>query len=166
MGRGRRRGLETASVSITKTREEIDTILKKWGVDGIQWEDDFENGIVNLRFRWKKDDTRFVVRYRLEIDSEEKLRENAVDGRSNNKKFSEKKYNRLLAERGKKEHKLLAAFLRNTLEAVEQKIVTAEAVFLPWLEDAEGVTVFERIEPVINQLGSAPLHKALKANDD
>lgn len=158
--RRRKRAYEGTSVTIGRSREQIDILLRNWGVSGIQWEDDFKRGIVNLRFRWENDGTNFVARYQIPLDDDEKLEEQAIDGRSG--KPSEKKLERLKAERGKREHRVLAAFLKNVFEAVEQGVIDAEAVFLPWIEDSEGVTVYERIGgAVMKQLGSTPLPKAL-----
>ncbi len=160
MPRKRKRAYEGTSVSIGRSREEIDALLRNWGVSGIQWEDDFKAGIVKLRFRWENDGVRYVARYQIALDDDEKLGENAVDGRSGTP--SEKKLERLKAERGKREHRVLSAFLKNVFEAVEQGIIEAEAVFLPWIEDSEGYTVYERLGPVMKQLNTTTLAKALK----
>lgn len=165
MPRRRRKAYEGTSVTIGRTREQIDTLLRQWGVQGVQWEDDFDDGSATLRFRWKNDDdTTFVARYKLDLESDEQIREKAIDLR--NGKFSENKYERLIKERGKREHRLLLAFLKNVFEAVGEGIISAEAVFLPWLEDAEGKTLYERIKPAMNQLGSASLPKALAAAEE
>ena len=160
MPRRRKRAYEGTGVSIGRSREEIDTLLRNWGVSGIQWEDDFKAGVVKLRFRWENDDVHYVARYQIALDDDERLEQNAIDGRSG--KPSEKKLERLKAERGKREHRVLAAFLKNVFEAVEQGIIEAEAVFLPWIEDSEGFTVYERLGPVMKELKSTTLHKALK----
>lgn len=162
--RRKRRAYDGTSVTIGRSREEIDTLLRNWGVSGIQWEDDFERGVVNLRFRWENDSVHYVARYQIVLDSDEELRELAVDGRSG--KPSEKKFERLRLERGKREHRVLAAFLKNVFEAVEQGIIDAEAVFLPWLEDSEGHTVYERIGPVMKKIGSMSLPRALNPAED
>ena len=162
MAKGRRRrAYEDTTVSISRTREEIDEILRRWGVAGIQWEDDFDRGIVNLRFRWRNEDdgVEYVARYQMTFDDEEKLREKAIDQR--NGKFSEKKFERLQKDRGKQEHRVLLNFLKNVFEAVDSGIIQAAEVFLPWLEDAEGMTVFERIGPIMKRLGTATLLGAL-----
>ena len=159
MKRRRKRAYEGTSITIGRSREEIDTLLRNWGVSGIQWEDDFNRGVVNLRFRWENDGTRYVARYQITLDDDEKLREAAIDGRSG--KPSEKKFDRMKVERGKREHRVLAAFLKNVFEAVEQGIIDAEAVFLPWIEDSEGVTVYERIGPIMKKISNTSLPKAL-----
>lgn len=163
--RHRKKAYAGTSVTIGRTREEIDLILREWGVKGVQWEDDFESGCVTLRFRWKNDDgIEFVARYRLEMENDEQIRDEAIDKR--NGKFSQAKYERLLKEQGKREHRLLLNFLKNVFEAVSEGIISAEAVFLPWLEAGDGLTIYERIKPAMNQLGSSSLTKALASSSD
>lgn len=159
--RRKRKAYDGTSVSIARSREEIDVLLRKWGVSGILWEDDFDHGVATLRFRWDHEGTQYVARYQITLDSEEDLRELAVDGRSGNP--SEKKFERLKADRGKREHRVLSAFLKNVFEAVDQGIIDAQAIFLPWLEDSEGYTVYERIGPVMKNMGAMPLGRALNS---
>jgi len=161
----RKRAYEDTPVTVSRSREEIDKILRAWGVSGIQWEDDFERGFVTLRFRWKRETgNTLVARFRISLESEDDLREEAIDGRSG--KFSQKKYDRLKMHRGKREHRVLASFIKNAFEAIEDGILTAEALLMPWLEDSTGATVYEKIEPVLDQLAAAPLHKALNPGND
>ncbi len=165
MSRSRRKAYTGTGVSVSKSRDEIDGILKAWGVVGIQWEDDLEGDIVNLRFRWKReDDSQLVARFSISLEGDEEIRELAIDGRSG--KFSENKYEKLKQEQGKREHRLLANFLKNAFEAIEQGIIPAEALLMPWLEDSSGKTLYDRIEPIMGQLASQPLHKALAAAKD
>lgn len=148
------------TVSISKSRESIDAILTKWGVSGIQWEDNFDVGYVQLRFRWKRNDkAELVARFKMDIDSDEKLRERAIDQRSG--RFSEKKYQRELLSRGKREHRTLFHMLKSLFEAIDDGILSAEALFLPWIEDADGRTVYEKVAPHMDQLAYEPLQKAL-----
>lgn len=156
----RRRAYEETTVSVSKSRSDIDKILKLWGVSGIQWEDDFEAGQATLRFKWTRETGKVLVaRFRIMLDSDADLKEEAVDKR--NGKFSQKKYERLLTQRGNREHRVLAAFIKNAFEAIEDGIITAEALLMPWLEDSTGATVYEKVEPVLDELASAPLHRAL-----
>jgi len=55
MPRRRNSSYESTSVSVGRSREQIDEMLRSWGVSGIQWEDDFDKGVCHLRFRWKGD---------------------------------------------------------------------------------------------------------------
>lgn len=164
MAKDRKRAYTQTSVPIDRSREAIAKILRNWGVSNIAWEDDFDNGVATLRFRWKREDeSALVARFRVDLDSEEILQKNAIDGRSGS--FSEKKYKRLLADRGKKEHRLLLNLLKNMFEAIEAGIIPAESVLLPWLEDVDGQTVYEKVAPRLDQLASKPLHKALAAGE-
>jgi hypothetical protein len=161
------RAYANTTVAISKSREAIDEIIRKWGVVGIQWEDDFDIGYSSLRFRWKRDNeeqSELVARFRLDMESEEALQELAVDKRSG--QFSDKKYDRLKADRGKREHRILLNLLKNMFEAIEEGIMPAEALLLPWIEDSTGKTVYEKLEPNLNQLSSTPLHKALSEGSD
>lgn len=159
----RRKATDDTSVAITKSRKEIDDILKDWGVKGIQWEDNFDTGETTLRFRWTREvhDSELVARFHVSIPSDDKLKELAIDKRSG--KYSQKKFDRLKADRGKKEHRVLASFIKNAFEAINEGIIPAEALLMPWLEDATGKTVYDKVEPVLGQLASSPLHKALKS---
>jgi hypothetical protein len=161
----RRKAYQDTSVSINKSREEIDKILMKWGVVGIQWEDHFDSGVAQLRFRWKRDDgSVLTARFRVALASEEDLRKAAIDKRSG--KFSQKKYDREKAVRGKREHRLLLNLLKNVFEAIEGGIMHPEQVLLPWLEDVEGQTVYDKLAPRLSMLADNPLHKALAPAED
>jgi len=164
--KGRRnKAYDNTTVAVSKSRENIDEIIRKWGVSGIQWEDDYEKGFATLRFRWKRDDdTTLVARFRVELDSDEDLRELAIDKRNN--QFSEKKYERIKMDRGKREHRILLNLLKNMFEAIDEGIMPAEALLLPWLEDSEGMTVYDKLEPRLHQLATTPLHKALASPED
>lgn len=160
MGRPIKRAYEAAPVSVSKSRSSIDKILLKWGVAGVQWDDDYETGVAQLRFRWKRaDDSMLVARFRIEVDSEEALHEKAKDGRSGI--FSEQKYARLKAERGKREHRALHNFLKSMFEAIEHGIIPAETLLLAWLEDVDGQTVHDKLASRLGILSSIPLRKAL-----
>lgn len=155
-----RRAYADTPVAVSKTREAIDKILIKWGVVGIQWEDNYDLGIAQLRFRWKRDDeSELVARFRIEVGTEEDLRQRAIDQRSGT--FSQKKYDREKLHHGKREHRVLLNLLKNMFEAIEEGIIPAEALLLPWIEDVDGQTVYDKLSPKLGELASTPLHKAL-----
>jgi len=163
--RTHKRAYEDTTVAVSKSREQIDRILLKWGVVGIQWEDHFDSGLAQLRFRWKRDDdSELVARFRIEVDSETDLEEKAKDQRSG--KYSKKKYDRLKLNRGKREHRILLNLLKNMFEAIQEGIIPAEALLLPWIEDVDGQTVYDKVAPNLSQLASTPLHKALAPPKD
>lgn len=161
----RKKAYEETTVAVSKSREQIDKILRNWGVVGIQWEDDFDKGVSQLRFRWKRDDeSELVARFRIGIDSEESLVEKSKDQRSGN--FSQKKYDRIKLDRGKREHRVLLNLLKNMFEAIDAGIIPAEAVLLPWIEDVDGQTVYDKVAPKLYRLMSTPFHKALGSTEE
>lgn len=159
-----RKAYQDTSVSVSKSREEIDKILMKWGVVGIQWEDSFEAGVVQLRFKWKREDQSVLTaRFRIHIASEDDLHKIAVDKRSG--QFSDKKYTREKQSRGKREHRVLLNLLKNVFEAIDAGIMKPEAILLPWIEDSDGKTVYDKLAPNLSMLASKPLHMALTASE-
>lgn len=163
-----RKAYSNTSVGIAKSREEISDILVRWGVTGIQWEDEFELGYAQLRFKWRRESDEgeegeegepIVARFRVTVESDEELKKEAIDKRNN--QFSEKKFERIKADRGKREHRLLLNLLKNMFESIEEGIIPAEALLLPWIEDVSGMTVYEKIEPNIGMLSGSTLKKSL-----
>ena len=157
-----RRAYEKTAISVAKSRGDIDAVLRKWGVTGISWGEDYDSGIVVLRFRWKREDDgqQYAARFTIQIKTDKELEEESIDNRSG--RYSEKKHLRLKNARGKREHRVLFFMLKSLFEAVEDGLMVPEQVFLPWIEDVDGLTVFERIGPVMGQLTGSTLPKALK----
>lgn len=155
-----RRYAEDTSVSIGKSRGEIDDTLRRWGCQQIQWTDDYTKGRARLQFLWEHDGTPYVARFDLELPSEEELRERAIDGRSG--KPSESKLRKLMDARGRPEYRQLALWIKACLNAVEAGIIDPEAVFLPWLVGKDGRTVGEVALPNLKRLASGPALKLLE----
>ncbi len=145
---------KNTAVAVSKSRAEIDSLLRQWGCDGIQWTDDFRQGVVQLRFIWKHDEVQYRARIEVALENDETTRQIAVDGR--NGKFSPTLYAKLSAEKGKREHRVLLLWLKAALNAVDDGIVAAEAIFLPFLEDKSGRTVA--------QVVGAQMHELLKGS--
>ena len=143
MARRRKYANET-QVPIARSRGQIDSLLRQWGVDGIQWTDDFRHDKVQLQFVWRYDDNDYLARISVGLPTREDLEDEAIDGRTN--RVSEKKLDKLMTERGKREHRLLLLFLKGALEAIEAGVISAEQLFLPYLVGADGRTVSEAVE--------------------
>jgi hypothetical protein len=150
-----RRYAEDTAVPISRSRGEIDTLLRAWGAQGIQWTDDFEHDRVMLRFVWPRGDQRFMARFVVRLPGRAELEPEAIDQRT--RRVSPGKLERLLLERGKREHRVLALWLKAALNAVDCGLVEAETIFLPFLEDRNGKTVAELALPRLGILleGSA-----------
>lgn len=151
---------EGTSVSMGKSRGEIDDLLRAWGCNGVSWLDDYEAGMVQLQFRWARDDAAgarlvYLARFTLRLPSEAALRERAIDGRT--KRFSQTKLEALRKANGQQEHRVLLLWLKAAFNAVDAGIVDAATIFLPFLVGADGQTVADVAVPKLAKLlrGSA-----------
>lgn len=145
-----RRFAEGTVVPISKTRGELDKLLREWGAGGVQWGDDFVTGEVTLRFVWKE----YVARFNVKTETRESIRQ-----RTNTDIQMEK----ALAARGKHEHRLLLLWIKGALNACEAGIIQPEAIFLPFLEDKNGDTVAEKALPKLAMLTAGSALKLLGA---
>lgn len=159
-----RRYAEDTAVPISRSRGEIDQLLRAWGAQGIQWTDDFEHDQVMLRFIWPRDEQRFMARFVVRLPGRDVLAGDALDGRTG--RVSPGKLERLLAERGKREHRVLALWLKAALNAVDSGLVQAEELFLPFLEDRNGKTVAELAIPKLGLLLDGSGARLLPAPSD
>jgi len=141
----RRRYAQQTSVAVSKSKGEIDDLLQQWGASRLSWEDDFDEGQVSLRFMWIHEGSSFNARFTLELQSREGLEEEAQHATTG--KFSQPKFDKLLKRRGMVEHRGLLLFLKAVFNAVELGIISAEQVFLPYLEDEQGNTVADLVVP-------------------
>jgi hypothetical protein len=150
-----RRYAEDTAVPISRSRSEIDRLLREWGATGIQWTDEFERDRVTLRFIWPRGEQRFQARFMICLRTRAELEPDAIDRRT--RRVSKVKMDRLLADRGKREHRVLALWLKAALNAVDSGLVDAKTLFLPWLEGNDGRTVAELAVPHLGMLltGSA-----------
>lgn len=163
--KNQRKSYGSSTATISKSREGIEKILVEWGVTGISWVDNFEKSQAVLRFAWRKGDRHVVARFMLQMETDDELQESAVDRRSVNARMSDKKLRRLQQERGKREHRILHMWLKDSVQAIMEGIIAAEQLFFAWIEDDEGVTLYERIEPVIGQVPAKELPLAIAQGD-
>ena len=145
-----RRYAEDTAVPISRSRGEIDTLLRAWGAQGIQWTDDFEHDRVQLRFLWPRGEQRFMARFTLHLPTRVELEPEAIDRHT--RRISPGKLQALLDGRGRREHRVLALWLKAALNAVDSGLVEAETIFLPFLEDRNGHTVAEIALPKLDLL--------------
>ena len=125
-----KRFADTTTLPISKSRFEIDEILRRWGCNQIMWADDFEQGRVRLRFVWARDTMSYMARFDLQLPTDEDLRSEARHASS--RAFMPAKYERLKLATGKSEHRRLLLWLKATFEAVESGIIELlEALALP-----------------------------------
>jgi len=152
---------QETGVPVSRSRGEIDRLLRAWGAQGIQWSDDFKRDTATLRFIWNHKGTDYLARFAIHLPGRKELEESAVDGRTGQP--SERKMEKLLDMRGKQEHRLLLLWLKAALNAVEAGIIDAAALFLPFLEDRYGKTVAEIAVPQLPKLTSGSATKLLSS---
>jgi hypothetical protein len=137
-------------VPVGETREQINALLRDWGVSGIQWTDDYENLRVMLQFVWKHGGVPYMAKLRLNLPTDDDLQERAKHKRSG--RVLEDKLANLKEIRGWREHRVFYIFLKGAFEAIENGIITAEQLFLPWLVGTDGRTVGEMLAPRLPSL--------------
>ena len=158
---------ESKEPSVQRTRAELERLLRKWGVGGLSWVDDYEIGLVILRFRWKsnpEDELGYTARFTVRVPNDDDLEASAIDKRTG--KFSEKKLTRLRKNRGKKQHHSLLYLIRAQLDAIKLGIMLPEQAFMSWIEDEGGITLFDKMLPELRQLSGAQEQKALEGEDE
>lgn len=136
-------------VPVARSRAQIESLLRDWDCDGIQWTDLFKEHRCELRFIWNHDGNRYCARFAINLE--------------------DPKYELTEKQQGQRTRscfRILYNWIRAALNAVDAGIVPAEAIFMPFLEDANGQTVAEVIGPRIPELlvGSAERF-ALPAGD-
>lgn len=134
---------KNTSVPIAKSRGEIQKLLRDWGCSRISWEDDYDEEEATLRFVWYRDEVPFPARFRLNLDPGEAMTKTQHD------QFQ------------RSSHRVLLIWIKAALNAVEAGLVSAEAVFLPWLEGYDGRTVAEVALPQIEKLLTMPANATL-----
>jgi len=141
---GRRYASDT-SVSVAKSRGEIEKLLRVWGANQMQWSDDFDGGKAMLRFIWEHDGASYTARFTVDVPTKAEIEKESVHATSG--RFLQTKYDKAMERRGMVEHRELALLLKAIFVAVDCGLITAEQVFMPFLEGSDGMTVSERILP-------------------
>lgn len=162
-----RRFAEDTTVPVSRSREAIDALLRDWGCHQLEWGADFARGRVRLRFVWTHNERDYLARIDLALPTDEQLRKEAIDTRDpKGKRIAEGKLYRLQSDRGKREHRLLLLWLKASLNAVREGLVSAEALFLPFLEGTDGRTVAEIAVPRMGMLTTGDASRLLPAPGD
>lgn len=130
-------------VPVSKTRMEIDALLRQWGCTALQWTDEFERGHAQLRFRWRHDELVYAARFDVQMPSVAEL----------NKEFSSRsplsqaaQLRRSADQRWRSLHRVLLLRIKADLNCVAAGLTTAFDVFLAHIENGQGRTVAESLE--------------------
>lgn len=141
---------QQTTVSVAKSRGEIDALLRRWGCDGIRWTDHYSRGVIALEFIWHREKVEYLARFSIQLPSDDELRREARHGGRG--RFLPVKFQKLQAARGRQEHRLLLLWLKAALNAVDAGIIKAETIFLPFLVGRDGQTVAEAALPRLQTL--------------
>ena len=80
-----RRFAQDTSVSISRSREEIDKLLREWKCEGVAWMDMWAEDSVELQFKLQrlgpdgKNPIVYVARFRMHLEPEAEIRSAAMD---------------------------------------------------------------------------------------
>jgi len=141
---------EDTTVSITKSRGEIDELLRRWDCDGIRWTDMLKKSRAILEFNWARGGAEYLARIVVEHPTDETLRERSGNAASG--KFMESKYKKAKELAGRQEHRVLCLFLKGAFNAIENELIAAEVIFLPFFVGRDGRTIAEIAIPRLPEL--------------
>ena len=137
-------------------------MLQAWGAAQVQWADDFEHGRFYLRFVWDRRNPTggarqlFQAKLQVQLQPYAEIENMARRGGRPNRPVVQDKLKKLLAARGRREHRVLVLWLKAAFSAVQMGLITAEELFLPFMEGRDGKTVAEVALPNIEFLLSSP----------
>lgn len=141
---------EWTKTPVSKSRGEIEKLLRRQGCTALSWADDYDSGMSEVRFRWRSevhDGAEVLARLRVQ-------RATLAEARATFKvNASRDQVERRVDQMWRTKHRQLLLWLRAQFVAVEADITTVEHAFLPYLEDASGRTVAEALVPQIGSFG-------------
>lgn len=112
---------KTTRVPVSRSRAQIDDVLRKWGCDQIGWRDDFKRGIAIIEFVWEHEGADYGARLKLVLpESDQEIRAS---------------------------YRVLLLWLTACFNAVDAGLIDAETIFLPFLVGPDGKTVAETALP-------------------
>lgn len=143
---------QTTTVPIERSRQEINRIIQRWGAKGIGWLDDWEHNRVILQFRFAHDaggiPVLFNAQFTLQLDREQEIRERCMGVRG----LRQAQFEKEMANRGKREHRVLLLWLKGCFEAVEEGLVDPAVLFMPFYVGARGETVADVLMPALGKV--------------
>lgn len=92
----------------------------------------------------------YLARFKVNLPDDAAIKKDAIDGRSGG--FSPSKYQKMIAARGRQEHRILLLWLKAALNAVEAGIIDPALLFLPWLVGRNGKTFGDVALPRLPEL--------------
>jgi hypothetical protein len=130
--------------------------------------DDFRKGVVTLQFivprliPGTKEAVAYPVQFTIQLEPEAAIRNRCNGARG----FSEARFADAMMNRGRREHRVLLLWLKAALEAVAEKLVSFEALFLPFMVGTDGKTVADVAVPHLPRLVTGGAGRLLTVGDD
>lgn len=130
-----RRHAETTTVPVSKTRSEIDELLRAWDCEGVRWTDFYKEGRTRLEFVWQppNEDPSYMARFDLALEDGDLSRQRR-----------EQEWCRI--------HRVLRVYLLAQFNAVEAGLLTTEEVLLGHVVGPNDRTVGEQLLPRLREL--------------
>ena len=158
-----RRFAQDTSVPISRSRGEIEDLLRTWGCTKLGWSDEYDEGRATLQFVWVRESTQYIARFAVQLPRRDAF---IAEWKRKNGSWSvpaESTIEKALAQGGRSAFRVLLLWIKASLNAVEHGIVSAESVFLPWIVTPDGRTVAEALVPRMADLLTTPAERLLPA---
>ena len=141
----------TTKVPVSRSRGEIERLLRAWECDGIQWTDNFRDGVATLRFRWTFEGVDYQARMVVKLPRDEALLTAREKSRATTRPTAAVMAKRR-DQRWRSLHRVLLLTIKANLNAVDAGLLTAVEAFLPHLEGQDGRTIAEIAIPKLRLL--------------
>lgn len=134
------------SVSAEKSRQEIESLLQRTGVEQLGYLSQNRTGIAAIAF------TRNQCHYRIEIKlpSRDEKRFQATHGGS--RKATQQQSYKAWDQECRRLWRSLHLVVKGLLVAVEDRVMPFEQAFLPWLVWGDGLTVTQKLLPIVEEV--------------
>ncbi len=142
------------TVSIGRTRDEIESILNRFGADQFAWGRDDTRHATIVQFRREGRGYRFTV---FAPDPEE------FRFTPTNRRRDERQIQELAEKEYPRRFRSLANYIKAILDAVDSGLLEVDAALLPFAMLPSGLTVAEQAIPQLIKHGTIDLNRSLPA---
>ncbi|MBI4022665.1 hypothetical protein HY375_00670 [Candidatus Berkelbacteria bacterium] len=131
------------SVSVDRSRAEINHLLREWSCAEIAWTDHLAESRVSVEFTWHREDALYRVRFTLQVPKKTIPTKHPPYERPQTAKEQE--------QAARSVHRLLLLKLKADLNAAQAGLAKVEEIFLPWMVDRRGKTVADLLLPRLKE---------------
>ena len=155
---------ERTTVSTSKSRDEIERILTRFGASGQAFARDDDKRVVMVAFHRDRRNYRFTLPL-PDAALEKFWYANPEQPAYKRRKRSQGVHDEAVEQETRRLFRSLANFIKATLDAVESGIITADEALLPYLILPSGSTVYETSVMQLADMGDVNFRKALGAGE-